>query len=136
MRKLLRYVGLWPLIFLFATACGETGIEGVFYGSGQDYGAVLINLPAKENNLTYFSPSVSGDNGIVGYKYSYSESDLIDCADPLIYSSTVIPISTPMDIYVYNSVLHTLCVVGVDADGNWQSYDKATHFKWLYQGPN
>ncbi len=100
--------------------------------------AVLSNVSAVVNlnnpNLNIFVTSNTPDD-VVSYKYKIGNSAL-DCSLSTGYSAET-SISTPITASVTNFSSHTIvnntkiCVVGIDASKNQQSFSKATTLSWI-----
>lgn len=91
----------------------------------------LTGVPSPSiNNITNPTIVVSGID-ITSYKYQLSIA--ADCTNNALYSSdqsVSIPITDALGSNGAGDGLYTLCVIGADAAGNWQSTAAATSTSW------
>lgn len=94
--------------------------------------AQLNNLPDMITNISTLNINVTGP-GITHYKYKIGISSLLNCADPVNYSSEVsivTAITSSITGYAYNNSI-TICVIGTNGSNISQPFLNATSYTFV-----
>lgn len=88
--------------------------------------SALSGTPTSPSNATSLNIAVTGAS-----YYSYKLGAAADCANATGYSGAI-TIGTPItdSLTAFSDGSLTICVIGRDAAGNWQSYSSATSYTW------
>ena len=100
--------------------------------------AAASGQPSSSSNVTNIAAAVSGST-VTHYKHKLGSSDSIDCAASTGYSvetAVATPIAEDISSLADGSI--TLCLIGRNNIGTWQSETSSTYYSWIKDtvGPN
>ena len=93
--------------------------------------AVLAGLPTNPSSANYLAVTVSG-TGVTQYKKAIITSGTCDTAS--YGTASVIALNITNSVMAYANSFVTLCVLGGDASGTFQSATAATSYTWFQDG--